>query len=177
MDKKTSLRIKSKEIRNNLDIKLISNIITENISRLDIFKNANNIMIFYPLENEINILGLLEYTDKNIFLPRMNGNSLECCPFVKGKLKKGKYNIQEPETECILCPNLDLIIVPALAADKKGNRLGYGGGFYDRYLAVNKGVKTIVPIPDSLLFEEIPTDKFDIRINYIVTEIKVYNTI
>ena len=101
MDKKTSLRLKAKEIRSSLDIDNISNILTEKIRHLDIYKYSKNVMIFYPLKNEINLLRLLD-DDKNFFLPRMNGKTLECCPYKKGdSLNSVKFNIKEPKTECI----------------------------------------------------------------------------
>ncbi len=175
MDNKTSLRLKAKNIRNNLDIKQISKNIVYNLTQSDIFKYSNNIMIFYPLEKEINLLGLLDFEDKNFYLPRMNGKNLECCPYKKGdNLVIKKYNIKEPTTECISCPKIDLIIIPALAIDKYGNRLGYGGGFYDRFLAHIYSTK-IVPIPEELIFDSIPYEKFDIKFDYFVTEKKVCN--
>ena len=171
MEKKTSQRLKAKEIRNNLDIDNISNILTTKIRNLDIYKQAQNIMLFYPLKSEINLLGLLD-DNKNFFLPRMNGQTLECCPYKKNdRLKTVKFNIKEPETECIECPNLDLVIVPALAVDKKGNRLGYGGGFYDRFLSkINS--KTLVSLPKELVFDNVPSEKFDIKIDYIITDVE-----
>ena len=177
MDNKTSLRLKAKNIRNNLDIKQISKNIVNNITNSEIFKNASNIMLFYPLEKEINLLPLLDYKDKNFYLPRMNGKNLECCPYKKGdNLVIKKYNIKEPTTECVSYTKLDLIIIPALAIDKYGNRLGYGGGFYDRFLAYIKSIK-IVPIAEKLIFESIPHESFDIKFDYFVTEKKVCNII
>ena len=175
MDNKTSLRLKAKEIRNNLDIKQISNLIVSNIIKTDIFQKSKDIMIFYPLESEINVLKVLDYENKNFYLPRMNGKNLECCPYKKGdNLNIAKFKIKEPNTECIQCPKLDLVIVPALAVDVYGNRLGYGGGFYDRFL---KGINTtkLVPIPEKLVFERIPSEEFDIKIDCFVTEKKVCN--
>ena len=177
MDNKTSLRIKAKNIRNNLDIKQISKKIVFNLTQSDIFKTSSNIMLFYPLEKEINLLDLLDFEDRNFYLPRMNGKNLECCPYKKGDdLVIKKYNIKEPQTECISCPKLDLIIIPALAIDKYGNRLGYGGGFYDRFLVNIKTIK-LVPIAEKLIFESIPQEIFDIKIDYFVTEKKVCNII
>lgn len=173
MDKKTPLRLKAKQIRNNLDIVQKSDSIVSRIKKSEIYKNAQNIMIYYPLEHEINVLNLTNDTHKNFYLPRMNGKELECCPYTKSDtLKKGKFNIQEPKTECILCPNLDLIIIPALAADKNGNRLGYGGGFYDRFLKKGNWKKLVV-LPQELVFDEIPAEEFDVKVNYIVTDKEV----
>ena len=64
---------------------------------------------------------------------------------------------------------MDIIFVPALAVDNEGNRLGYGGGFYDRFLKDLKTTK-IVPISKSLVFDNIPTEDFDIKIDMIITD-------
>ena len=170
MDKKISLRLKAKEIRSSLDIDNISNILTEKIRHLDIYKYSKNVMIFYPLKDEINLLRLLD-DDKNFFLPRMNGKTLECCPYKKGdSLNSVKFNIKEPETECIECPNLDLVITPALAVDKKGNRLGYGGGFYDKFLEKHNKIKRISLCYNFQIIENVPNEEFDKRIDTIITE-------
>lgn len=168
MDKKTSLRLKAKQIRNNLDINHISSILCKKIRELDIYKKSKNVMIYIPLENEIKLFELLE-DNKNFFLPRMNGKNLECCPYKKGdRLNIAKYNILEPISECVTCPKLDLIIVPALAADKNGNRLGYGGGFYDRFLKTGNW-KTLTALPKELIFDKIPSEEFDVKIDYVIT--------
>ena len=175
MDKKTSLRLQAKSIRKKLNIANISNKITDNILKSNIFSDSKNIMIYYPLENEIDVLGLMNAKNKNFYLPRMNDTNLECCPFRIGdKLNSTKYKIKEPYTNCIECSQLDLIVIPALAIDKNGNRLGYGGGFYDRFLSdvrkINQSFKTLVPISHDLVFDEIPHEDFDIKIDYFVTE-------
>ena len=74
----------------------------------------------------------------------------------------------EPCSNFINPRNLDLVVVPALMADKSGFRLGYGGGFYDRFLVENKTVKTILPIAKELIVEELPHEEFDIKIDEII---------
>ena len=62
-----------------------------------------------------------------------------------------------------------LLYSPALAADKNCFRLGYGGGFYDRFLAQNK-VKTITPAARQLLVEKLPVEKFDVPVDFVITD-------
>ena len=97
---------------------------------------------------------------------------LEVCEFSEeSELKKSEFNILEPITNPVQPSLLDLVIVPALMADKKGYRLGYGGGFYDRFLSENKGqFKTIVVIPQKLYVEELPIDEYDEKIDCVVTD-------
>ena len=80
MENKIILRNKVKDLRKSLDVPKISSQIIRNIINLDLYKSAEHIMIFYPLQYEINLLGLIELSpDKNFYLPRMKGNDLECC--------------------------------------------------------------------------------------------------
>lgn len=169
MENKTDFRIKAKIIRKSLDMTKISRIICEKIKDLDIYKSANNILIFYPLNDEINLLPLLE-DNKNFYLPRINEDKLDICPYKKGdNLKESKFKTQEPLTQNISPDKLDLIILPALAADKDNYRLGYGKGFYDRFLEATNAY-TILPMPKSLVFDKIPTEKHDKKVNLIITE-------
>lgn len=163
---KSQLRIKAKEIRKTLDIKKISHAICLKIKNMDEYKNSQNIMIFYPMKYEINLLELLE-DDKNFYLPKVSKTDIFVCPY-STDLKKTELNIYEPCTDPVNPEILDLIIVPALMVDKSGFRLGYGGGFYDRFLSKYQNIKTIVPIEKELLVEKIPHDKFDVKIDKII---------
>lgn len=142
--------------------------LTEIIAKSDYFLKAKNVMLFYPLKDEINLLDLLKF-DKNFYFPRCFNNEILCCPYVEGDFECGSYNIKEPKTEPLKNLNqLDLIIVPALCADKKGNRLGYGKGFYDRFLK-NEAIKAkkIAAVLKDLYFNEIPVEEFDIKMDKI----------
>ena len=114
------------------------------------------------------MLALLD-DEKNFYLPRVCGENLQICPFKKGdKLVTSSFNICEPCSNSINPRNLDLVVVPALMADKSGFRLGYGGGFYDRFFVENNTVKTILPIAKELIVEELPHEEFDIKIDEII---------
>lgn len=172
MDKKTILRKNAKDIRKTLDRVNISAKIRENLKKHPFYENSKNIMIFYPTKYEVNLLELMSFSDKKFFLPRVKGMELEVCEFSEeSELKKSKFNILEPITNPVQPSLLDLVIVPALMVDKKGYRLGYGGGFYDRFLSENKGqFKTIVVIPQKLYVEELPIAEYDEKIDYVVTD-------
>ena len=89
-------------------------------------------------------------------------------------LSEGMYGIMEPDERYTAdVYNINSIcIVPGLAFDLKGYRLGYGKGYYDRFLKDFNGV-SVSPCYDSMLEDEIPTDKYDIQINIIVTDKEV----
>ena len=164
MDNKISLRLKAKNIRKKLNISAISASIVAKIQLCEEYKCAKNVLLFYPMKYEINLLDLLN-DDKNFYLPRVCDEKLLICPFKSGdKLETSGFKVCEPCSNPINPELLDLIFVPALMADKKGYRLGYGGGFYDRFLSEYSGIKTIVPIAKELFIDELPHDKFDIPV-------------
>ena len=86
------------------------------------------------------------------------------------QLSVGAYGIQEPVSN-ILAPAADLIIVPGVAFTKKGNRLGYGGGYYDKYLASNP-TYTIGAAYDFQIVDYIEINKFDVKLKEIIKEKK-----
>jgi len=189
---KADFRINAKNIRKSLDIKAISHKICEKIRNHNIYKSSRNVMIFYPLKYEIDLLELLE-DDKNFYLPKVSsitlarniisagegagvselanctpaGEEILVCPYSKN-LKKSDLNIYEPCTEPVNPEILDLIFVPALMVDKENYRLGYGGGFYDRFLAKYPDIITITPIAKELIVDKLPHDEFDKRIDEII---------
>lgn len=133
----------------------------------EIYKQAHNILIFYPLEGEVNLLELLDDKDKNFYLPRIEGKNLLCCPFKKGdELCLSCFKTQEPVSDEVEKNQIDFAIIPALCCDKNNYRLGYGGGFYDRFLVGFSG-KKIVCLPKELIVETIYPDEFDVPVDFV----------
>lgn len=168
MQKKTELRKKAKELRKKLDIKKISRLICDEIRNLEEFKKAQNVMIFYPLKDEIDLLELLE-EDKSFFLPRMTGLNLNVCPYKKGdKLEVKQFGVKEPKSHPVAPKSIDLIIVPALMIDANNYRLGYGKGYYDR-LITKTNATTVVALPKELYIEELPKESHDKPVDIVIT--------
>ncbi len=168
MTDKNDLRKNAKYIRETLSISEKSELAVAQIRKHSFYKNATNILIYYPLKFELNLLALLD-DKKNFFLPRVCGQNLQICPFKKGdKLEKSRFNVCEPCSTPITPEQIDLAIVPALMADSFGYRLGYGGGFYDRFLTKNSNIKTILPIAKELFVEKLPHECFDIPVNDVI---------
>ncbi|MEX0722787.1 MAG: 5-formyltetrahydrofolate cyclo-ligase [Gracilimonas sp.] len=85
-------------------------------------------------------------------------------------LERNQWGVREPkEPEFIGVSELDIIIVPMAAADRSGNRLGYGKGFYDRFLQKANALK-VGFVFDEFLFDEIPVEEFDVKLDVIITE-------
>lgn len=168
MYNKTDLRIWAKSIRKTLDMDKISNNAVRLIRENSLYKKAENILIFYPMKYEVNLLELLE-DNKNFYLPKVCEKRLLICPFKSGgKLEKSDFNILEPCSISVNPNILNLIILPALMADEAGYRLGYGKGFYDRFLGENPDIKTILPIPKELFVTSLVHDDFDKTADIII---------
>lgn len=169
MDKQ-SLRQWARSKRKELDMEKISSILVNKLAQTDEYKNSVNIMLFYPMPDEVNLLSLLNDKSKNFYLPRIKGKELECCPYCEGdELCESKFHTQEPTCKACNKTNLDLVIVPALTCDKNGYRLGYGGGFYDRFLEDFEGIK-ICCIPKKLINDNFYPEKHDIKMDLIITD-------
>lgn len=171
MKNKSELRTWAKSLRKTLDISYISDKICQNIKQLELYKKSEHIMIFYPLADEINLLSLLS-DNKNFYLPRVFNDNLEVCPYkVNAPLKLSKYNTQEPMTDPVDKNVLDIIFTPALCSDSNFYRIGYGGGFYDRFLS-QASAKSIIVIPHELLVSDINPEHHDIQCSGIITQKK-----
>lgn len=167
MKSKSEIRKTAKETRKTLPIADISKKIVEKIKQSDVYKNAKNIMIFYPLKYEIDLLALTDDSSKNFYLPRVNGEMLDVCPYKKGdSLSKSSLKVLEPTTDAIDKNILDLVLCPALTADKRGYRLGYGGGYYDRFLKGLPSSNAIV-IEKELIVDTLPIDEYDEKCDLI----------
>ncbi len=168
MDKKTDLRIRAKALRKELDISSASSNIIRLVRKEHYYINAKNVLLFYPMKYEIDLLDLLN-NDKNFYLPKVNGDNLYVCPFKKGdELKQSGFKGEEPCSSPVSPEILDLIFVPALMVDAENYRLGYGGGFYDRFLGKYPKAVTVVPIAKELCVEKLPREDYDMKTDFII---------
>ena len=172
-DNKSELRKIIKQKRTELPVEENSRIICEKIKNLNCYKEAENILMYSPLPFETNTKFLLTDDKKKFYLPRVNGDELEICPYISDEnCTKNKWGILEPKCKAIEDLSIiDTAIIPALCADKKGYRLGYGKGYYDRFLPkLKETCKKIIPISEELVFDSIPVNETDICCNMIITQ-------
>ena len=173
---KSKLRNKILEIRK----KIHKNRIQINFNQiLKILKkekiNKKIIGGYYPVNFEVDDLALLKKFKKNKFdisLPVIKKNFQ--MDFYKWSfsdlLKVNKYGIPEPETKNIVYP--DILLIPLVAFDKNLNRLGYGGGYYDRLLKKLSKKKKIIKIGLALSvqrIDKVPINVYDQKLDYIIT--------
>jgi 5-formyltetrahydrofolate cyclo-ligase len=138
--------------------------------------NLKNIGGYYPYNYEIDdleILNLLEKKQFNISLPIINKNNQ--MNFFKWSnnypLKINKFGIPEPVSSRIFYP--DILLVPLVGYDGNLNRLGYGGGFYDRYIEKIEKKKNVIKIGIAFSFQKItsvPTNNYDKKLDFVITE-------
>ena len=141
-------------------------------------KNYNLEIIggYYPSNYEINDLEILNYFFKRgstISLPKIKKkNQMEFYKWYKNDpLLINKYGIPEPKSINKVYP--DILFVPLVAFDKKLNRLGYGGGFYDRYIQKISKIKKVIKVGLAFSFQKlktIPINKHDKKLDIIITE-------
>ena len=151
----------------------------ENI--LEILKRKNNCKViggYYPYNHEVDTIEILDKLEKKNFkisLPKIKKNSqMNFFSWSKDDpLLINKQGIPEPLSKKIIYP--DILLVPIVAYDKDFNRIGYGGGFYDRYIKKIKKMKNILTIGLAHSFQKIkkvPTNKNDIKLNYVIVSRK-----
>ena len=165
-------------------IKHNSDKITDKLLNLDCIKNAKNIMLYLDFNNEVStdslikkLLNLGKIVSSPITLKEERKLIPSQITDLKNGIQYGAYNIREPKPECspaINIKDLDVVIVPAVAYDKNCYRLGYGGGFYDRFLEnLRKDAVTIGIAFDLQIFDEVPKEPHDAQLDYIVTESRI----
>ncbi|MDO7785664.1 5-formyltetrahydrofolate cyclo-ligase [Desulforamulus aquiferis] len=186
MEKK-SLRkqiLASRELLSPQDAFNRSSLITERLLVLDAFLKANTMMAYLSIKNEVQTGHIIERAlqdGKEIAVPVVNSNkkSMKAAKLLSypGGLVPGPYGILEPAVFLpISAEDLDLIVVPGAAFDPKGNRLGYGGGYYDRFLPrVRPGAVTIALAYEMQMMEDLSNymEPHDCRVEYVVTEERI----
>ena len=166
---KNDLRKWAKSERAKLDLEKVSAELVLKLQNTPEYQTAKNIMIYYPMKDEINLLSLLKDKTKCFYLPRIKDKELECCPYsADDELCESCFHTLEPVCKSCNKTELDMVIVPALAVDKNNYRLGYGGGFYDRFLKDFSGIK-VVCIPKNFILDTIFPETFDEKIYLIIS--------
>ena len=143
------------------DVLAYSNNVVEKIKKLDFYNVDMTIGLYMPINNEIEI----KLENKKVCYPKVIGNDLSF--FIPNSFKKGYFDILEPIGKKIDKKDIDIIIVPLLYFDKNNNRVGYGKGFYDRYLSDYRGI-TIGVAYDFQEVDNIDTKPSDVKLNYII---------
>lgn len=181
---KSSLRkslLKKRRALSKEEVNERSGIIISKLMDLDVFKKSKTIMLYLSFKNEVDTYELIEWCFKNnksVVAPYNIINERKMIPCeiknLNDNIQKSSLGVFEPNIDVVNEVNLnsiDLIIVPGVAFDKNKNRLGFGGGYYDRFLSRRiKSIPTVAICYDFQLLDEVPVGNFDIPMDMIITE-------
>lgn len=144
----------------------------DRLERSAAFLVAEKILMYHSLPDELTTIEFLNKwgSRKRFYLPRVNGVNLEILPYDQSRLELGAFHIEEPSGDDLTDPaEIELMVIPAVAFDRRGNRLGRGKGFYDRLLGSTSATKIGVGY-DFQLFDEIPVEPHDVPMDFVITQ-------
>ena len=154
------------------EVKADSEAIISQIEQMSVFRDAQTVMIYYPIHNEVDLRPLLaKYEGQKTFLfPVTHRHSMEVRPYDgEDMMMKGRLGVPEPQTPTYK-GHIDLILVPGVVFDKHRHRIGRGGGYYDKFLAKQLTAKTIgICYAFQLKRHDIPHLATDKRMDRVVT--------
>ncbi|MCH7967433.1 MAG: 5-formyltetrahydrofolate cyclo-ligase [Thaumarchaeota archaeon] len=160
-------------------MKIASEKIQKRLKKINAFRDAQKIGVYYPIGSEIltqNIIQELLSNGKDVFFPKVIRKNIEFRKIIDfSSLEKGSFDIMEPKDDCLTDNSLDVVLVPTVGISPTGVRLGYGRGFYDRFLSEHK-TTTISLTLEKQIIKNIPKSEHDIIIDWIVTEDRILET-
>lgn len=151
----------------------ISANILKRLEDLPEFQRAHTVLIYHSLEDEVYTHEFIQKWSRNkrILLPVVKGYDLELRIYNgQEKMSIGSYGIKEPTGEIFNAySEIDLAVIPGVAFDMEGNRLGRGKGYYDRFLPyIPSALKVAICFPFQIV-EKVPVESFDVRMDIIIT--------
>ncbi|MFC1729813.1 5-formyltetrahydrofolate cyclo-ligase [candidate division KSB1 bacterium] len=184
MNEKVKIRSKCLKIRKNLtdEARTVKNKqITKRLESLNIFKKSQHILFYYSHNKEVDTIKLIDkYIDtKQLYLPVIKGKSrFQAIPIKRPlNLRTGFEGVPEPidtDPSSVYDNQIELVITPGVAFDKKGNRLGMGKAYYDRYFQYGgKHIKIALAYEEQVL-DYVPKDAYDESVDIIVTDQDIY---
>jgi len=154
-------------------IKLSSQKIHNKLKQIVVFRKAKRIACYHPIGSEVltqDIMQELLSDGNEICLPKVVGEMLNFRKISSLKdLEKGSFGIMEPKENCPIVENVDVVLVPTVGITRDGTRLGYGHGYYDRFLS-SCNAKTISLTFSKQIVKSIPSSDKDIKMDWVVTE-------
>lgn len=158
-------------------MKISSKKIQKNLKKIEQFRNAEKIACYYPIGSEVYTQDIIQEAlsnGKQVSLPKVIGDDLVFKKIADFKsLEKGRFDIMEPKDNCPVLDNPDVIVVPAVGISRDGVRLGYGYGFYDRYLSKSTALKIGITFAKQVV-KTIPATENDVKMDVVVTEEGVF---
>jgi len=156
------------------------------ILALDAYRDAHRVAVYFAVNGEISLDPLIDHAlgaGKQVYLPNLDRESLRFSPYFRAqKMRINKFRLPEPDVgdDQMLQPaELDLVLAPLVVFDAGRNRIGMGGGFYDRSFAFRKNPAVLRPLLIGVAHElqkvdEIVPEDWDVRLDLVVTDAAVY---
>ena len=161
--------------------------IARKVIALEVFQKSNKVLLYEPIKSEVGTLEILQEAyrlSKDVYYPRVLGEQMEFYRVDETtEFEISAYGIREPKPESTVVyepgeKDMAFVIIPGAVFDMEGNRIGYGGGYYDKYL---HGLASVVPEENickvAVAYEcqiveigNIETESHDVQVDYIVTE-------
>jgi 5-formyltetrahydrofolate cyclo-ligase len=154
-------------------MKIASEKIHKKLRKNSIFRDAKKIGSYYPIGSEVltqDIMQEILSSGRELFLPKVIEDKMEFRKITDFScLEMGNFDIMEPKEDCPVDNNLDLLLVPTVGISQDGVRLGYGHGFYDKFLLENP-TETVSLIYEKQVIKKIPPSDHDVIMNWVLTE-------
>jgi len=183
IESKQELRARMKRGRNALSMieaTELSARIAERVLAVPEFMRAKRVFCYASVVGEVDTRGLMReiiYSGRELYLPRVKRNvKIDAVRLVSiNELCAGPYGIDEPEGDESIEPgNLEVLLVPGVAFDRRGGRLGMGMGYFDRFLPLCRGL--IIGLSyDLQIVDRVPTTGRDARMDMVITETHIYD--
>ena len=178
MESKKDIRKKifaERKLHTDEQIEAMSRTITDKVTALPAFKNADRILVYADYNHEVVTEYLIKEAwkaGKEVAVPKVVGKDMVFYKLTDlARLEPGYFGIPEPVSGEIVNWSKALMIMPGVAFDRANHRVGYGGGFYDRYLEkMPEDCEKAILCRESLMCDEIPTEEHDERMDLVISE-------
>ena len=171
MDKKELRQIMLEKRKNILNKEEKSTIIVEKIKKLNILKKSQVIALYKRMKDEVSLEALIDDAlmhQKVVLLPKIMDKQMVFIEInEKTKYQKSNFNVWEPISDKIYDGQIDLMLIPGVCFDKKNNRLGFGKGYYDKYLGQKDTYKIGICFKEQII-DSIPKEEWDIPMDLII---------
>ena len=169
-NKMRELLVQRRRVMSPQDCQMYSQQILDQLEQMTCFREAKTVLLYYPIQNEVDVLPLVKKYkhEKTLLFPVSHRHGMTVHPYAGNKnMHRGKFGIPEPTTPAYE-GEIDLVIVPAVAFDEKGRRLGRGGGYYDRFIKKLTYAVLVGVGYDFQLVDEVPAARHDQRVHRII---------
>lgn len=189
MENKQKIRTQMKEKRDAISEEIRrekEKIITYRLINSGWFAKAENILVYAAIKSEVRLWDFVQKAWKNnkrLFFPKVSGRQMDFfCIHSEEELAEGAFSVLEPDTDQYrlelfhagtFSPEASVMLVPGVAFSEDGYRIGYGGGYYDRYLAAHRDLYTAGIAYAEQFVPRIPAEEHDIQLNEIISDKEV----